>query len=206
MSRATLAVTRVAAAVLGLVLVAAGLAALAWWSDRFPGLPQKTDLNGLIWLPQQAWWPWALLAAGAVMTLLGLRWLAGHIPHRAVGQIQLPGSGPDGHLLVNAGTVATAAADALAATPGVRSATGTIHRDRGQLVAKLTATIEREADLHLVAAAADTVTADLRHALQRDDMVARVQLRAAGRNRPYPESPDPSPAPTPPGKPGVPLS
>lgn len=80
------------------------------------------------------------------------------------------GSGPEGRLLVNAGTVASAAADAIAA--GVRSATGTIQRDRGQLVAKLTATVEREADLHLVAAAADTVTADLRRALQRDDMVA----------------------------------
>lgn len=128
----------------------------------------------------------ALLAAGVVMTLLGLRWLAGHIPNRAVGQLELPGSGPDGRLLVAAGTVASAAAAAFAATPGVRSAKGTIHRDRGQLVAKLTATVEHEADLHLVAAAADTVTADLRQALQRDDMVARVQLHAAGRNRALP--------------------
>ena len=186
MSRATLAVTRVVAAVLGLTLIAAGVAGVAWWNDRFPGLPQKTDLGGLAWLPQQAWWSWALLAAGVVLTLLGLRWLAGHIPDRAVGQLELPGSGPDGRLLVAAGTVASAAADAFAATPGVRSAKGTIQRDRGQLVAKLTATVEREADLHLVASAADTVTADLRQALQRDDMVARVQLRAAGRNRALP--------------------
>jgi len=169
-----------------LVSIAAGVAAVAWWNNRFPGLPQRTDLDGLTWLPQQAWWPWALLAAGIVMTLLGLRWLAGHIPHRAVGQLGLPGSGPEGPLLVSARTVASAAADAFAATPGVRSANGTIQRDRGQLVAKLTATVEREADLHLVAAAADTVTADLRKALQREDMVARVQLRAGGRNRPLP--------------------
>ena len=82
--------------------------------------------------------------------------------------------------------VASAAAQALAHAPGVRSSRGSIHRDRGQIVAVLRATIERGADLRVVSDAADRASADLAHVLQRDDMHCSVQLRTAGRARSMP--------------------
>lgn len=186
MSRGTLATNRILAGLLGLLLLAAGVALFAWWNGQFPGLPQKIDMGGLGWLPQQGWWPWALGAAGAILALIGFRWLAAHLPNRGVGHLNLTGSNSDGKLLVDAGAVVAAAAEAFQETPGVRSANGTIQRDRGQLVARLTATIEREADLPRMANAADAVSTQLQQALQRQDLHCRVQLRTAGQNRSQP--------------------
>lgn len=186
MSRATLAFDRVIAAVLGLVLIAAGALGVLWWAGRLPGLPSKVQLSSVGWLPtltEQLWWPWALGAFGVLLVLIGLRWMGGHVPNRGVSHLTLPGSDSDGKLLVEAKPVASAAADAFAQTPGVRSAKGSIQRDRGQLMARINATIEREADLGMIAAASDTVSADLRRALERDDLACQVQLRTARGNR-----------------------
>ena len=65
----------------------------------------------------------------------------------------------------------------------VRSVRGTINRDRGQLVARLTATIEPQADLATVGAAADAVSADLKKVLAREDLRCQVNLRVAHRGR-----------------------
>lgn len=185
MSRATLAVDRVVAALLGLVFIAAAVLGFAWWAGRLAVGP-KVELSSVSWLPtltDQSWWPWALGAAGVVLTLLGLRWLVGHLPDRGVSRLTLPGSERAGRLQVAAKPVASAAADALAATPGVRSARGSIQSDRGQLLARIDATIERECDLRAIAAAADAVSADLQNALGRDDLSCQVQLHTARGNR-----------------------
>lgn len=186
MSRGTLAIDRIVAALAGLVLIAVGVFALLWYSGRLGSAPTRMDLGGIRWLPKQQWWPWALGMAGVVLALLGLRWLLSHLPNRGVTNLYLPGSNAQGKLLVAAGPVADAAASALAKTPGVRSAKGRIGHDRGEIVARIDATIEREADLRVVAAAADAVTGDLQAALEREDLTSRVQLRTAGRNRPMP--------------------
>ena len=186
MSRATVAVDRVVGALVALVLIGAGLFGIAWWSGRFPSLPPRLDLSVLTSWSTQAWWPWALAVAGVLAILLGLRWLLAHLPDRGVSHLSLTGSGSDGRLIVDAGTVAAAAAQALERAPGVRSSRGNIRRDRGQLVAVLRATIEREADLQVIAAAADQASAHLQQALQRDDLHCRVQLRTAARDRSLP--------------------
>ncbi len=186
MSRATVAVDRVVGVVVALAFIGVGLFAIAWWSGRFPSLPSRLDLSAPASWTTQTWWPWALALAGVLAVLLGLRWLIAHLPDRGVSHLSLTGSGSDGRLIVDAGTVAAAAAQALERTPGVRSSRGSIHRDRGQLVAVLRATIEREADLHVIATAADQASAHLQQALQRDDLHCRVQLRTAARDRSLP--------------------
>jgi len=186
MSRATLAVDRVLGALTALLLIGAGLFGIAWWSGRLVSLPQRLDLAGLGWLPRQAWWPWALGVVGALLVLLGLRWLAGHLPDRGVTHLFLTGSSAEGKLIVSARPVASAAAQVLASTPGVGTVRGAIQRDRGQLVARLNASIEPEADLRVVAAAADQVSAQLQQVLQREDLHCRVQLRTTRANRTAP--------------------
>ena len=186
MSRATLAFDRFMAALAGLLLIAVGVLGILWWAGRLGSAPSQIDLSGIRWLPRQSWWPWALGAGGVILALIGLRWLLSHLPLRGISHLSLPGSGSEGRLLVAAGPVVQAAASALAETPGVRSARGRIDQERGQVVARLDATIERGADLRVVAAAADTVTGQLQAALERQDLTSRVQLRTAGRNRPMP--------------------
>lgn len=186
MTRGTLAFDRLMTALGGLVLAALGVLGILWWAGRLGSAPDRVDLSGIRWLPEQQWWPWALGAAGVVLALIGLRWLLSHLPRRGVTHLSLPGSGPGGRLVVATGSIVDAAAATLANTPGVRSAHGRIDHDRGQLVVRLDATIERGAELETVAAVADAVTAEMQSALERDDLTARVQLRAAGRNRAMP--------------------
>jgi len=186
MSRGTLALDRVMTALAGLVLVALGVLGILWWAGRLGSVPDHVDLSGIRWWPRQQWWPWALGVGGVILALLGLRWLLAHLPRRGISVLSLPGSGPEGRLLVAAGPVIDAAAGALARTPGVRSARGRVDHDRGQIVAHLDATIERGADLRTVAAAADAVTGELQAALERQDLTGLVRLRTAGRNRAMP--------------------
>lgn len=181
MSRAVIATDRVAAVLLAVVLLVGGVVAVLWWSGSLAALDGPLRLDAASDATTQPWWPWALGALGVALILLGLRWLAAHLPDHGVAQLVLPGSGGGGRLLVDARAVAEAAADALEGSPGVRSAKGVLERDRGQLVARLTATVEREADLESLARAADAVSAQLRTVLGRDDVRGSVQLTVAQR-------------------------
>lgn len=180
MSRAVIVVDRVAAIVAGLVLIAVGLLTLAWWRGTM-GLSGRLSSPGLVRQTTQPWWPWVAGLLGLVLVILGLRWLVAHIPARGVSRFRLPGSGPQGRLTADAKSVAKVAAQVLEGSDGVRSARGAIERERGQIVARLTATIHPHADLHVVAHAADAVSADLRNVLQRDDLHCLVNLRVARR-------------------------
>ncbi len=186
MSRATVAVDRIALVLLALILLAAGALGLVWWSGRLASLPPTTDLGAVAALTHEPWWAWALGALGVLLVLVGLRWMAAHLPDRGVSQLILAGSDGSGRLLVDASSVVTAAAEQLSRTPGVISVRGLIQRDRGQLVARFNTTLDRRADLHLVAEAADAVSAQLRDVLQRDDVDAAVRLKVGRADAPPP--------------------
>ncbi|ABS05934.1 hypothetical protein [Kineococcus radiotolerans] len=182
MSRGVLAVDRLVAVLLGLLLVAGGVAGLAWWTgDLAPGTSLDTapvaDVTGA------GWFPAACGGLAVVLALLGLWWLLAHVPRRGAGQVALPGSGPRGALRVEGDAPAKAAAQVLGAVPGVRSAGGRLVQDRGRLVAELSATLEPRADLAEVAAAAGEVRGQLLEVLSRPDVVGRVRLGVARADR-----------------------
>ncbi|WP_432522634.1 hypothetical protein [Kineococcus sp. SYSU DK006] len=189
MSRAVLAVDRLVAVVLGLLLAAGGLAAMAWWSgDLARVLPSAGEGSRLVTggageLPEQSWYPAAAAGAALVLGVLALWWLLAHLPRRGAGQLLLPGSGPTGSLRAEADAPARAAADVLAAVPGVRSASGRVVTDRGHLVAELTATVEPGADLAEAAAQAQAVQEQLLGVLGRPDVSGRTRLTVARADR-----------------------
>jgi hypothetical protein len=183
MSRATLALDRLVALILGLVLIFAGVAAAAWGTERVGLFPDALDLGPVAEAADKSWWPWATGVGGAVLVLLGLRWLFSHVPRSGAGPIRLPGTDRTGRLTAETGPVATAAAAAFAETPGIRSVRGRIMRDRGQTLVRLVATVDPAADLAAVGAAADNIAADLRTALGREDIRCRVHLHTARRTR-----------------------
>lgn len=185
-TRTVLLLDRIATLVLALLLLAAGLAGLWWWSGRevsgtsLPGTSSTSAVTDALGSSAVAW---GVAVGGVVLALVGLRWILAHLRRTTVSRLRLTGSGPDGRNEALAGKALGAAADAFATTDGVRSARGAVVRDRGQLVARVDATIEPEADLALVAARADEVTAQLNDVLGRDDLRAAVRLRVALRGR-----------------------
>lgn len=176
MTRKTLLLDRLMTLVLALALLV-GAAAAFWWYSGRSTWTTKLDVTPVRDLSENAWWPWATAVVGVVLVLVGLRWIAAHLRRQGVGQLHLAGSGEAGRLDAVAGKVAGAAADAFSDTLGVRSARGTVVRDRGQLVARIHAVIEPESDLRLLAQSADRVSAQLAQALGRDDVRCSVQLR-----------------------------
>lgn len=183
MSRLTIIVDRFVAFLLGLVLIAGGILAAVWGVNRVDPFTGPLDLGPIVDATGKSWWPWAIGAAGALLLLLALRWLFSHLPHRRTGPLKLAGTGRAGRLLADGNSVAEAAAQALAAVPGVRSAHGRVLRERGQTIARLNAGIDADADLAGIAEGADIVSSQLRHVLGRDDLVCQVQLRLAGRDQ-----------------------
>ena len=113
MSRGVIAVDRFVAFLVGILVIAAGAFALAWWLDLFSWLPRSLNTSAVTDTTSQAWWPWVAGLLGAVLVLAGLRWLAGHLPNSRVGELTLPGSGTEGKLRAAATPVAKAAADVL---------------------------------------------------------------------------------------------
>ncbi|WP_405059585.1 alkaline shock response membrane anchor protein AmaP [Kribbella sp. NBC_01505] len=179
MRRGLIAFDRTAAIVIALVLIAAGAVALGWRYDLIPDASDRVEIKGLSDLTTLSWWPWATGAAGVLLAILGLVWLARHLPRRGSGQLGLSGSDQSGRLTADTTAAADTAGQFLAQAPGVRNGTGRIVVDRGQLVAELTATLEPGADLGTVTAAAASTMQQLQHVIGRDDLRHRVELSVA---------------------------
>ncbi|GAA1594076.1 hypothetical protein GCM10009804_58330 [Kribbella hippodromi] len=179
MRRGLVALDRAAALVIAVLAIGAGAAALGWRFDLLPGTPNRVEIGGLTDLTTMSWWPWATGGGGVLLTVLGLGWLARHLPRRGTGQIRLLGSGAIGSLTADAKAAVAAAGHALARTPGVRDGSGRIVLDRGQLVAELTVTLEPSADLAVVRAAAQQTSQELLCIIGRDDLRHRVELCVA---------------------------
>lgn len=179
-SRKLLLLDRVATLLLALALIAAGALGIWWWTDPSQ-LAAQTDTSGAQRTVAMDWWPWASAVVGIILIYLGIRWIASHLSRSNVTDLRLRGSGNEGTLVVNAGKVVNAAADAFGDTLGVRAANGNMTRDRGQLVAKISAVIEPHADLSVLARQADLVSSQLSQVLARDDLRCRVELKVARR-------------------------
>jgi hypothetical protein len=78
--------------------------------------------------------------------------------------------------VVDPGPAVATAAEVLADDPMIRSAKGAVLADRGELVVRLRATVDPDADLGAVVDACDAVLADLAHVLPADQLRSRVEL------------------------------
>ncbi|WP_432544014.1 hypothetical protein [Kineococcus sp. SYSU DK002] len=187
MKRSVLAVDRLVAVVLGVVLVAAGVLAAAWGSGQltrwWPQAPDRLDLGAARDAVDAGWFGAACAGFALVTAVLAVWWLLAHVPRQGVKTLGLTGSGPAGQLRLSADGPADAAAEELALTPGVRSAGGRTIDDRGELVVELRALVEPTADLAVVARAAEEVSTQLRGVLGREDARGRVRLSVARNDR-----------------------
>ncbi|MEJ5946630.1 hypothetical protein WDZ17_15130 [Pseudokineococcus basanitobsidens] len=181
--RSVLGLDRLATFVVGLVLVALGVAMVAWWGGWlvlvWPQAPDALTLRTATDAFAASWWGWGSLVAGVVVGLLGLWWLLAHRTHRSTGPVRLEGSDDSGGLLLDGSAAVSTAADVLSGARGVRAARGKLVRDRGELVAEVSAVVEPTADLEHVVEVAEAALADLAVVLGRPDVAGRVRLDVA---------------------------
>ncbi|MEJ5914686.1 hypothetical protein [Pseudokineococcus sp. 1T1Z-3] len=181
--RSVLGLDRVAALVAGLLLLALGVAMVMWWGGWlvlvWPQAPDQLTLQTATDAFAASWWGWASLGAGVLLGLLGLWWLVAHRTHRSTGPVRLTGSDDSGTLLLDGSAAVSTAATVLGRARGVRGARGKLVRDRGELVAEVSAVVEPVADLAHVVEAAEAAMADLAVVLGRPDVLGRVRLDVA---------------------------
>jgi hypothetical protein len=188
---APLAVARVVAVVLGILLVVAGLAAMAWSLDLlgevWPQAPDQLATAGAQDVAQQIWWPWVLGVVGVVLALLALWWLTALVPTPAVRTLDLPGSGAAGHLWVDAGETADAAVRTLAeriwSTPDGGRGRGRVVTEGGRLVLDTRVPLSLDVDLADAAQAADGTAALVHDVLGRDDLLYRAVFHLPSSSR-----------------------
>lgn len=176
MRRGVIALDRVVGVAVALAFVAAGIIAAYQWHTPYVAAtpPDRTHT---------VWWPWATGAAGTLLVLIGLWWLARHLPRRTSGRFTLPAGGSGGRLVADAQAAAGAAAAGLSALPEIRDASGRIVLDRGELVAEINCTIEPSAALAVVHAAVRTAAADLHSVVGLPNLRHRARLRVARSDR-----------------------
>lgn len=179
MSRVVIALDRLCALVLGVALLALGVGAIAWQANRLSWAQDTLTAPWLVTATGARWWPWATGAGGVVLIVLGGWWLVAHVPRRRLGEIRLPGSGPEGILRVSTVAVAAAAARSLAAAHGVREANGRAMIDRGVPTIVVTGTVDPMADLTELAVTATRVQQEIDQALDGAEMATRVHLHVA---------------------------
>lgn len=178
MTRSAVAFDRIAVFLTGLGIAAVGVLAIAWERGYFgAGAALRVTVRQAL---SASWWTWAVAAAGVVLIVLGLRWLATHRWPRKASRVAL--AGPGAGLTADAASVAAAAADALEAESAVLKANGTATVDRGNPTVTLTATVPAHRGISVGIAAADR-TAQTVGAMLGDTVAVRTVLRIATKHR-----------------------
>lgn len=182
MTRAAVLLDRIAVLVLGLVLVAAGLATAGWAAGRF-GVGYLSFSPALT-ASASSWWPWACGAVGALLVLVGVRWLAAHGRAPRVVNVNLAHD-DGGAVSADPGAVADAAATLLAAEPGVLKASARAAWERGVATVTLSVTVSGRHGLAFGAQTADKIALTVSQMLdERVAVRARIRVDRKRGHRP----------------------
>lgn len=171
-------ISRTSALFAGALLLCGGAAALVWDTNMVAGTPEYVTAPGLVAAAAAPWWPWAVAGVGVLCVLVGVRWLLALAPARRSKSVRIGGAQPDS-VSVTLAAVADAAATALEAHPAVHRGRAKITVDRGAPTLELTVTAASLADLHHVAAAAETANAQLARVLGGTPVAVRTMVRVA---------------------------
>jgi hypothetical protein len=180
------ATNRTVLALIGLVLMAAGVGGLllsftliANGTGRWPVVPDPV----VEFATGTSWLPWAAAAAAVVIALLGLLWLLAQFRVDWPGQLDLTGDRPDGTTTLAAGALTDAVEDDAASIRGVMGASASLRSQptrRLDLIVNLAAF----ADLGEVRRRLEQQTvARTRQVIDQPYLPIRIELRPTRRER-----------------------
>lgn len=173
-------------ALIGVLLLAAGLAALAAGQGLFGGGAASQALLGppaLAVLGQQ-WVPYVAVAVAFVAGFLALRWLMGQGLNDTIGRLSLDGT-EDGHVTMGENVVGGALEREVSDYPGVRRARAHLTESTTEPRLRLALTLDEDADVTGVWQRVRTeALANLRNALELDTVpaVVRMSMTAPAKN------------------------
>ncbi len=169
------ALDRVLVLLVGLALVAGGLAAIGWRTGHLAQL--WPDATGTLHTDSSVLdgpaWPWAMGIGGAALVALALWWMVAHLIRSSTTAPPTTSPAMAGTITVDTGAAVRTAADVLSGEPGVQHARGLVRREHGHLVAVLRATVDPTAPLAEVVRSAERVSCDLAHVV--GDLVPRAR-------------------------------
>ncbi len=185
MKRSTVALDRLATAVVALLLIAVGAALLIWNTSLFSGIPEMITAPGLVDASESDWWPWAVAGAGILLVVLALRWLIAHRPAARVDRTTIADSRNDaetddatpGRSSADIAAIASASARALEAHTAVVKASGKAVVDRRQRTLLIDATATSPELIGDAAHAADRVAREAVTMIGDDSLATRTVIR-----------------------------
>ena len=180
------AINRTVLALIGLVLVAAGVGGLLLSSDMIAnGTRQWPVVPDLVveFVNSTSWLPWAAAAAAVVVALLGLWWLLAQFRVDWPSQLDLTGDRPDGTTTLATGALTDAVEDDAASIRGVTGASANL-RSQPTRRLELTVDLAAFADLGEVRRRLEQQTvARTRQVIDQPNLPIRIELRPTRRER-----------------------
>lgn len=184
MTRRLTFLDRAATLLVGLGLVAGGLALLDWRYGWVGSWPEKIRTGRYADLESGSWWPWAFAAAGVLLGLVGLVWLLAHAPRRGEGAVRLSdASDQSGTVRVDLGSVAKAVAADFEARTAATDVRGTARRRGSAHVIELRGHLDPSSTGSSIDEAASRCARDIEAAFPDGSTACRVLL-GRGRLRP----------------------
>ena len=180
------AINRTVLALIGLVLLAAGVGGLLLSFDMIAnGTRQWPVVPDLVvqFANSTPWLPWAAAAAAVVVALLGLWWLLAQFRVDWPGQLDLTGDRPDGTTTLATGALTDAVEDDAASIRGVTGASASL-RSQPTRRLELTVDLAAFADLGEVRRSLEQQTAArTRQVIDQPNLPIRIELRPTRRER-----------------------
>jgi hypothetical protein len=177
----TPAIDRPAAAVFGLLLLAAG-GVIADWRFDFAGVWTRFDPDAADSAVDADWFPWTALAAAIVLAILALWWLLARLPRAAEGRVALAATGSD-RIDLDARSVAPRLrADLERNAPVDHVTSRRLDRKGGQLI-RLRAYVDPRADGESLIKAAGSLSETVATAFPDGEVTVRVIVDGPRRER-----------------------
>lgn len=181
MTRRLAFIDRLFTIVVGLALVAGGLALVDWQLGYVLDLPEELPTGAAADVAGTAWFPWALAGGAVVLGLLGLWWALAHLPRPSGTTVRTESGSTDGTVQVDISSIADAAAAAFAQRAPVLGTSGHARRVAGTDIVEIRAAIDLRADADLVHEVAARTDQEVSSSLSAVKPATRVLLDAPRR-------------------------
>ncbi|QKE83152.1 YbaB/EbfC family nucleoid-associated protein [Arthrobacter sp. NEB 688] len=147
MTRSAMRLDRTLTFVVGLLLLAGGVALGLWWAGVLAPSADTLAVPAAGSWAAASWWTWLVAVVGVVLVLAGLSWLSAHLKRVGIRAISLPGSGEDGRLRLRLGALADVVAASAETRLATESASGSVGSGTDAGLVEVTVTARHDASL-----------------------------------------------------------